>query len=78
MNKLKDHVDEKTKLQPWVIYNAYKAELAGIVASLNHFYLYLKSSTTTVFTIHMPFVKRHRGTYLTKMYSPYLLLKICE
>ena len=38
-------------------YNAYNAELAGIVASLNHFYYYLKGSRTTIVTDHLPIVK---------------------
>ena len=41
-------------------YNAYNAELAGIVASLNHFYYYLKGSRTTIITDHLPIVKNGR------------------
>ena len=38
-------------------YNAYNAELTGIVAALEHFYHYLKGSRTTVITDHLPIVK---------------------
>ena len=41
-------------------YNAYNAELTGIVASLNHFYYYLKGSRTTIITDHLPIVKNAR------------------
>jgi hypothetical protein len=41
-------------------YNAYNAELAGIVASLNHFYQYLKGSKTTIFTDHLPIMKKSK------------------
>ena len=41
-------------------YNAYNAELTGIVASLNHFYYYLKGSRTTIITDHLPIVKNGR------------------
>ena len=41
-------------------YNAYNAELIGIVASLNHFYYYLKGSRTTIITDHLPIVKNGR------------------
>ena len=41
-------------------YNSYNAELAGIVASLNHFYYYLKGSRTTIITDHLPIVKNGR------------------
>ena len=41
-------------------YNAYNAELAGIVASLNHFHYYLKGSRTTIITDHLPIVKNGR------------------
>merc|ERR1712008_341840 len=39
------------------IYNAYNAELTGIVAALEHFYHYLKGSRTTVITDHLHIVK---------------------
>ena len=38
-------------------YNAYNAELCGLVAGLEHFMTYLKNSKTTAFTDHMPIVK---------------------
>ena len=38
-------------------YNAYNAELCGLVAGLDHFMTYLKSSKVTAFTDHMPLVK---------------------
>ena len=38
-------------------YNAYNAELCGLVAALDHFMTYIKSSTVTAFTDHMPLVK---------------------
>ena len=38
-------------------YNPNNAELTGIVASLNHFIQYLRSSTTTVFTDHLLLAK---------------------
>ena len=41
-------------------HNAHNAELAGIVASLNHFYYYLKGSRTTIITDHLPKVKNSR------------------
>ena len=41
-------------------HNAYNAELASIVASLNHFYYYLKGSRTTIITNYLPRVKNSR------------------
>ena len=41
-------------------YNAYNAELIGIVASLNHFHYYLKGSRTTIITDHLPICKNGR------------------
>ena len=38
-------------------YNAYNAELCGLVAALEHFMTYLKNSKITAFTDHMPIVK---------------------
>jgi hypothetical protein len=38
-------------------YNAYNAELCGLVAGLEHFMTYLKNSKVTAFTDHMPLVK---------------------
>ena len=38
-------------------YNAYNAELCGLVAALEHFMTYIKSSKITAFTDHMPLVK---------------------
>ena len=38
-------------------YNAYNAELAGLVAGIEHFMTYLKNSKVTAFTDHMPLVK---------------------
>ena len=38
-------------------YNAYNAELCGLVAALEHFMTYIKSSKVTAFTDHMPLVK---------------------
>ena len=38
-------------------YNAYNAELCGLVAALDHFMTYIKNSTVTAFTDHMPLVK---------------------
>ena len=41
-------------------YNAYNAELAGIVSGLKHFYQYLKGSRTTVITDHLPTIQNGR------------------
>ena len=38
-------------------YNAYNAELCGLVAGLEHFMTYIKNSKVTAFTDHMPLVK---------------------
>ena len=38
-------------------YNAYNAELCGLVAGLEHFMSYIKNSKVTAFTDHMPLVK---------------------
>jgi hypothetical protein len=38
-------------------YNAYNAELCGLVAGLEHFMSYIKNSRVTAFTDHMPLVK---------------------
>jgi hypothetical protein len=38
-------------------YNAYNAELCGLVAALDHFMTFIKNSTVTAFTDHMPLVK---------------------
>ena len=38
-------------------YNAYNAELCGLVAALDHFMTYMKNSKVTAFTDHMPLVK---------------------
>ena len=38
-------------------YNAYNAELCGLVAALDHFMTYTKNSQVTAFTDHMPLVK---------------------
>ncbi len=38
-------------------YNAYNAELCGLVAGIEHFMTYLKNSKVTAFTDHMPLVK---------------------
>jgi ribonuclease HI len=38
-------------------YNAYNAELCGLVAALEHFMTHIKSSKVTAFTDHMPLVK---------------------
>jgi hypothetical protein len=38
-------------------YNAYNAELCGLVAGLDHFMTYIKNSKVTAFTDHMPLVK---------------------
>ena len=38
-------------------YNAYNAEICGLVASLDHFMTYLKHGEVTAFTDHMPLVK---------------------
>ena len=38
-------------------YNAYNAELCGVVAAIEHFMTYLKNSKVTAFTDHMPLVK---------------------
>ena len=38
-------------------YNAYNAELCGLVAALDHFMTYTKNSKVTAFTDHMPLVK---------------------
>jgi hypothetical protein len=55
-------------------YNAYNAELAGIVASLNHFYQYLKGSKTTIFTDHLPIMKKSKAYSMRlKLYGLYLL-----
>ena len=38
-------------------YNAFNAELCGLVAALDHFMTYIKNSQVTAFTDHMPLVK---------------------
>ena len=38
-------------------YNAYNAELCGLVAGLEHFMTYIKNAKVTAFTDHMPLVK---------------------
>ena len=38
-------------------YNAYNAELCGLVAALEHFMTYLKNAKVTAFTDHMPLAK---------------------
>ena len=38
-------------------YNAYNAELCGLVAGLEHFMPYIRNSSITAFTDHMPLVK---------------------
>ena len=39
-------------------YNAFNAELCGVVTALDHFMTYLKHANVTIFTDHMPLVKR--------------------
>ena len=41
-------------------YNAYNAELCGLVAALEHFMTYIKNNKVTAFTDHMPIVKASR------------------
>ena len=41
-------------------YNAYNAELCGLVAALEHFMTFIKNSKITAFTDHMPIVKASR------------------
>ena len=56
-------------------YNAYNAELCGLVAALNHFMTFIKNSKVTAFTDHMPLVKaasKERST------ADALLLKLSE
>ena len=56
-------------------YNAYNAELCGLVAALEHFMTYIKNSKITAFTDHMPIVKASRRDKTT---SDALLCKLSE
>ena len=54
-------------------YNAYNAELCGLVAALEHFMTYIKNNKITAFTDHMPIVKASRREKTT---SDALLFKL--
>ena len=56
-------------------YNAYNAELCGLVAALDHFKTYIKNSKIIAFTDHMPIVKASRRDLTT---SDALLCKLTE